>query len=128
MRGSVIDIYPINFDNPVRIEFFDNEIDNIKIFDVSSQRSIEKLNEVHIYPFYDIVYNDDEIPAIKERILNTQLYNEKTINVINNIEQHYMLDQLYLYLPYIDPTFQTFTDLILLTFSDSSFDASYLAT
>jgi len=112
VRGSVIDIYPINFDNPVRIEFFDNEIDNIKIFDVSSQRSIEKLNEVHIYPFYDIVYSDDEIPAIKERILNTQLYNEKTINVINNIEQHYMLDQLYLYLPYIDPTFQTFTDLL----------------
>ena len=112
VRGSVVDIYPINIDNPVRIEFFDNEIDNIKVFNVTTQRSIEKLNEVHIYPFYDIVYNDEEIPAIKERILNTQLYNDKTIGVINNIEQHYQLDQLYLYLPYIDPTYQTFTDLI----------------
>ena len=112
VRGSVVDIYPINIDNPVRIEFFDNEIDNIKVFNVTTQRSIEKLNEVHIYPFYDIVYNDEEIPAIKERILNTQLYNDKTIGVINNIEQHYQLDQLYLYLPFIDPMYQTFTDLI----------------
>ena len=112
VRGSVVDIYPINLETPIRIDFFDNEIDIIKTFDVSTQRSIDKLKEVYIYPFYDVIYNDEEIPSIKERILDSQLYNEKTINVINNIEQHIGLDQLYLYLPYIDPTYQTFIDLI----------------
>ena len=112
VRGSVVDVYPINMETPIRIDFFDNEIDIIKTFDVSTQRSIDKLKEVYIYPFYDVIYNDEEIPSIKERILDTQLYNEKTINVINNIEQHIGLDQLYLYLPYIDPTYQTFVDLI----------------
>ena len=112
VRGSVVDIYPINMETPIRIDFFDNEIDIIKTFDVSTQRSIDKLKEVYIYPFYDVIYNDEEIPSIKERILDSQLYNEKTINVINNIEQHIGLDQLYLYLPYIDPTYQTFVDLI----------------
>lgn len=112
VRGSVVDIYPINLETPIRIDFFDNEIDIIKTFDVSTQRSIDKLKEVYIYPFYDVIYNDEEIPSIKERILDSQLYNEKTINVINNIEQHIGLDQLYLYLPYIDPTYQTFVDLI----------------
>ena len=112
VRGSVVDIYPINMESPIRIDFFDNEIDIIKTFNVSTQRSIDKLNEVYIYPFYDVIYTDEEISSIKERILDSQLYNDKTINVINNIEQHIGLDQLYLYLPYIDPTYQTFIELL----------------
>lgn len=112
IRGSVIDIYPINLDKPVRIDFFDNEIDSIKIFDITTQRSIEKLNEIYIYPFYDIVYQDSEIEDIKKRIIDSQLYNEKTIKVLEHIENHNELDQLYLYLPFIDPTYQPFINLI----------------
>ena len=41
-RGEVIDIYSVNYDNPIRIEFFDNEIDSIRFFDSESQKTIEK--------------------------------------------------------------------------------------
>ena len=42
IRGDILDIFNINQDNPVRIEFFGNEVDRITYFDINSQLSIEK--------------------------------------------------------------------------------------
>ena len=51
-RG-IIDIYPLTEEVPIRIEFWDDEIDSIRTFDLESQRSIENLEEVVIYPATD---------------------------------------------------------------------------
>ncbi|MEZ0537678.1 transcription-repair coupling factor [Caldicellulosiruptoraceae bacterium PP1] len=48
-RGGILDIFPILCDSPVRVEFFGDEIDTIKIFDVESQKSYEKIDNVTIY-------------------------------------------------------------------------------
>ncbi len=48
VRGFVIDIYPIEEDNPVRIEFFDDEIEKIKHFDIVSQKSIDEIDNISI--------------------------------------------------------------------------------
>jgi len=53
VRGGIADIYPFTADNPIRIEFWDTEVDNIRSFDVESQRSIESLEEAEIYPASD---------------------------------------------------------------------------
>ncbi|WP_036606812.1 transcription-repair coupling factor [Oribacterium sp. P6A1] len=53
VRGGIADIYPFTAENPVRIEFWDTEVDNIRSFDVESQRSIETLEEAEIYPASD---------------------------------------------------------------------------
>ncbi len=50
LRGGILDVYPLTEENPVRIEFFDNEIDSIRSFDPESQRSRENLSEVFLYP------------------------------------------------------------------------------
>lgn len=50
IRGGIIDIFPPNLDEPLRIELFDNEIDSIRTFDVMSQRSLEKLKQARIMP------------------------------------------------------------------------------
>ena len=50
VRGGILDIYPLTEENPVRIELWDDEVDSIRSFDVESQRSIENLEEVCIYP------------------------------------------------------------------------------
>lgn len=41
VRGDIVDIYPYTSENPIRIEFFDNEIDSVRLFDIFSQRTIE---------------------------------------------------------------------------------------
>ncbi len=53
IRGGIVDIYPFTMENPVRIEFWDTEVDGIRSFDVLSQRSIEQLDAVEIYPASD---------------------------------------------------------------------------
>ena len=50
VRGNIIDIYPLTEENPWRIELWGDEIDSIRSFDVQSQRSLENLEEITIYP------------------------------------------------------------------------------
>ena len=47
VRGGILDIYPISFKNPIRIEFWGNEIDSIREFVVSNQRSIKEHDEIN---------------------------------------------------------------------------------
>ncbi len=49
-RGGIIDVYPITADYPVRIEFFDDEVDSLRLFDPSTQRSIQSVEQIYIPP------------------------------------------------------------------------------
>ena len=112
VRGSIVDIYSINTKKPCRIEFFDDEIESIKLFDVSTQRSTKKLNNIAIYPFYDIYYSQEEIKNIKERIKQDYVDEERLEKLFNQIDNYTNLDLLYLYLPYFDPHYDFFTNLV----------------
>ena len=61
LRGFVLDIFPINSDNPIRIEFFGDDIDSIRYFDLNSQKSIDKLDSVTILPFNEVSNGDASI-------------------------------------------------------------------
>ena len=50
VRGGIVDVFPLTEELPVRIELWGDEIDSIRSFDVESQRSVENLSEVTIYP------------------------------------------------------------------------------
>ena len=53
VRGGIMDIYPLTEEVPIRIELWGDEVDSIRTFDVESQRSIENLQEIRIYPASD---------------------------------------------------------------------------
>lgn len=61
VRGEIIDIFPMGEEVPVRIDLWDDEIDSIKTFDVDSQRSIENIDEVKIYPATEFILDKKEI-------------------------------------------------------------------
>ena len=50
VRGGIVDIFPLTEELPVRIELWGDEIDSIRSFDTESQRSVENLDKVTIYP------------------------------------------------------------------------------
>ena len=70
VRGYIIDIFPISYDNAVRIELWGDEIDSIRSFDVLSQRSIEQLSEISIYPATELLLTskqrEDGLARIKK--------------------------------------------------------------
>lgn len=50
MRGSIIDVFSFSFEYPYRIDFFGDEVDSIRTFEIESQLSREKLEKIHIVP------------------------------------------------------------------------------
>ena len=50
IRGGIIDVFSFANDNPYRIEFFGDEVDSIRSFDIASQLSIERLNQIVLLP------------------------------------------------------------------------------
>ena len=52
VRGDILDIYPVNSEHPIRIEFFGDEIDTLRFFSVENQRSIEQIDSYTVTPFF----------------------------------------------------------------------------
>lgn len=67
LRGGILDIAPYDHE-PVRIEFFDEEADSIRIFDLETQKSLENISEVWIVPVQEFVVPRNELHNLKWEI------------------------------------------------------------
>lgn len=86
VRGEVIDIFPILHEKPVRITFFDDEIESIRFFDVKDQLSLEKIEEIDIYPIQELIYNEEQK---KEVISKLKKHNNPHIQeLLKDVENH----------------------------------------
>ena len=60
IRGGILDIFPLTEETPVRVELWGDEVDSIRSFDVESQRSIENLMDIVIYPAVEFPQNGEK--------------------------------------------------------------------
>ena len=74
-RGGIIDLWPPTEEHPVRIEFFGDEIDSLRTFDILTQRSIEKIDALEVPP----------LNAVGETTLE-ELLPENTLRVFSNVD------------------------------------------
>lgn len=65
VRGGIVDIFPLTEEMPVRIEFWDDEIDSIRTFDAQTQRSIENREEITVYPARDEADEQEEVSFLR---------------------------------------------------------------
>ena len=68
VRGDIVDIFPVNMDNPCRIEFLFDEIDSIRTFDVLSQRSIDTLKEISVCQTEENLISDNKIEYVISKL------------------------------------------------------------
>ncbi len=77
VRGGIIDIFPLTEDAPVRMELFGEEIDTIRVFDVDSQRTVENIEEITIFPASEYILSEDAlnvgISRLREAAKQTEL-------------------------------------------------------
>lgn len=76
IRGSIIDIYPLDTEYPVRVDLFDTEIDSLRYFDASTQRSVENIDAVTIHPVTDMLMTPEERQTAADE-LNKKLTKER---------------------------------------------------
>lgn len=94
-RGYILDVFPYGYENPVRIEFFDDEVDQIRVFDESTQLSRETIKSVEILPFtefineksnFDLPKRQSLLPMVVNKVSKIGDYLKDNITVFNDLE------------------------------------------
>lgn len=86
VRGFLVDIYPLGEDNPVRIEFFGDEIDSIRYFSPDNQKSINKINSIEIKPFTEFICNNEVDPLHYDKQKYLPIYSKNVTNISNYLD------------------------------------------
>lgn len=127
IRGGIIDIFPLTNENPIRIELWGDEVDSIRLFEASSQRSIENLSQADIYPASECVMTEAQL---EQGIAAMQTEAKKLVKKLRDemrTEEAHRLDQsvkqaiemarelgettyLDYYLPYFEPESMSLLD------------------
>ncbi len=68
IRGGIIDVFDLTEENPYRIELWGDEVESIRSFDILSQRSIEKLERITIYPACEMILSGERLERGMSRI------------------------------------------------------------
>lgn len=80
VRGGIVDVFSFSNDNPYRIEFFGNEVDSIRTFDVATQLSLEQQKKIAIIPNVENKFSQENRESFLDYI------SEKTVLFIQNTE------------------------------------------
>ncbi len=92
VRGGILDIFPLTEENPVRIELWGDEIDSIRFFDAESQRSIERVDHLRIYPARELVLSPERIREGSERLREEKELQKKTLLSQGRLEEAHRLE------------------------------------
>ncbi|WP_026506909.1 transcription-repair coupling factor [Butyrivibrio sp. MC2013] len=68
VRGDILDVFDLTEENPYRIELFGDDVESIRAFDIMTQRSLEKLESIEVYPATELILTDDELYEGFEKI------------------------------------------------------------
>ena len=68
VRGGIVDIFPLTEEHPIRMELWGDEIDSLRYFDVATQKSIDSVEHVTVYPAMELVLTPEEIETGLKRM------------------------------------------------------------
>ncbi|WP_373600404.1 transcription-repair coupling factor [Paraclostridium bifermentans] len=102
VRGGIIDIFSLEYDTPIRIELFDDEIESIRTFDVFTQKSIKKIKKCTITPSREYIYPENIEESIARLKKDTNDFtNEDVYKNIDNISSKTYFDGVENYIDYM---------------------------
>lgn len=116
-RGSIIDIFDPLASHPFRIEFFADEVDSIRTFDVETQLSIENQKKVEFHPSNLSLLFDRRVSYVeklreKARKCDVSEYADKYLELAQEIEQNGFLDEGFKYIPVLEEEYQCLFDYV----------------
>ncbi len=95
-RGFILDIFSPNYEFPLRIEFFDDYIEEIRFFDLKQKTTIKKVDKILIFPVNEMPIDFDKVST--SEIFSKDKENELINNIRDNIENKIHMDEYYKYI------------------------------
>ncbi len=87
VRGGIVDVFDLTEENPYRIELWGDEVESIRSFDILSQRSIENLESITIFPATEFVLEEEQILKGVKRIEKEAALQEKVFRDAHQSEE-----------------------------------------
>ena len=89
IRGDIVDIYPINFSDPLRLDFFGDELEKISEFNIDTMKSFNQLSSAQIYPATFMFLNDNSVLQEFNKQVNNIKINNQNYSRLNEIKSTY---------------------------------------
>ncbi len=88
-RGEIVDVYPIQLEHPLRLDFLDDELESLRQFEVASQKSFEEMEAVTVYPASEGVVTAETAARALRRVphFKSQLQPEYYRQLVHYLEQ-----------------------------------------
>lgn len=98
VRGGIVDVFNIIDKNPIRVEFFDDEIDSLRVFDIENQQSMEKLDKLRLSPAHEILFKDYEKQELYDSLQKDMKKSKKKVGEreirLENLTENYINGQV----------------------------------
>jgi len=83
VRGFVVDVFPVGLEYPVRIEFFGDSIESLRVFNIDNQLTVKKINELIIYP------NTEDVIGLDNECIISNHLNLSKFTTVTNIRNYF---------------------------------------
>lgn len=118
-RGSILDIFPFGYQEPIRLDFFGDEIDTIKTFNIDTQRSIESIDKVEILPVSEMLYSNEDFLNAKSKLSSyldgyplSKIEEDLYKRDIENLGLHKELNNLQRYITFFNDKASSIIDFV----------------
>ena len=118
-RGSIVDIFPLGLANPIRLDFFGDDVESIKYFNMDTQRSTEAVDKCVILPVTEFIYDNEDFIVARSKIydfMNQYSLSQIEENMFNkdlfSLENHKSLTSLSRYLGFFNEGISTIFDFV----------------
>lgn len=99
VRGSIVDVFPMGSKMPFRLDFFDDNIESLRSFDVETQRSLEKVASLQLLPAHEFPLSEAGIAMFKERFRDAFDVNPRECPLYLEVMEGHAATGLEYYLP-----------------------------
>jgi transcription-repair coupling factor (superfamily II helicase) len=112
LRGSLIDVFPMGSEMPVRVDFFDNEIESLRQFDADTQLSLDAIDELHSLPAREFALHAEAIKSFRSRFRERFEGNPSLCDVYRDVSEGRSPGGIENYLPLFHETTASLWDYL----------------
>ena len=99
VRGSLLDLFPMSSIMPIRIDFFDDEVDSMHYFDPDSQRSVDKVDAIELLPAHEFPLSEEGITHFRQSFRETFYGGAKNSSIYHDVSNGLIPAGIEYYLP-----------------------------